>query len=749
MECNRDDAIRSKEIAESKFREKDFAGAKKFALKAKALFKPLEGIDQMIVALDVYLKAQKKIGGENDWYDILEVSALADEETIRKQYKKLAFQTHPDKNSFIGADSAFKLVSDAWNVLSDKSKRKLHDQRRYMGSLGVCQNNSHVNVGGTSRSSMPSTNGFCSQSAGPASPANIPQHNVPMPRTFWTCCFSCRMNFQYPVTYMSQYLKCPSCRHVFIAIEVPPPPAPDHRNEPVPMDSNNNMGATAIPRDTMPGTGGPSGIQNHDPMLPRCSFPRSAAGAHTSTHPVQRTDGTVPGSSLGSSIPVANACPRKFTATKEKEVAKKRYKKVVLPSTCSGPDGDSSSQVHAATKETEVAKKRYKKVVLQPTSSGLDGDSSSKMHMAKRKPRSSDQTSGKKRRKESCACLNGESAGTSFSKVIQQLDNRSILIGKMKLQLGNKLEEFKRKKASLEEDNAKKLASKTASSDDKERMQSSRQVDLEEMESWEWTKPEIRFVYTRRNLKDQKTSSDESSDEMPVPDADFCNFGDHPESSFQKDQVWATYDEEDGMPRYYALIRKVHTTRPFKIRLAFLKADDCDEFGTSNWISCGYSKTCGDFRPGASKDIDQLNIFSHVVTSEKGPGRIIRILPTKGDIWALYQNWSADWDEFTPDETMYKYELVQVLDSYSPSEGISVMPIVKVPGFVSVFKPLLDPTKSRRIPKEEMMRFSHQVPFHVLTGEEAQNSPKGCYELDPGSTPKERLQVVPACNDTT
>ena len=83
--------------------------------------------------------------------------------------------------------------------------------------------------------------------------------------------------------------------------------------------------------------------------------------------------------------------------------------------------------------------------------------------------------------------------------------------------------------------------------------------------------------------------------------------------------------------------------------------------------------------------------------------------------------------------------MVQVLDSYSASEGISVMPIVKVPGFVSVFKPLLDPTKSRRIPKAEMLRFSHQVPFHVLSGEEAQNSPMGCYELDPGSTPKELL----------
>jgi hypothetical protein len=85
-----------------------------------------------------------------------------------------------------------------------------------------------------------------------------------------------------------------------------------------------------------------------------------------------------------------------------------------------------------------------------------------------------------------------------------------------------------------------------------------------------------------------------------------------------------------------------------------------------------------------------------------------------------------------------------ILDSYTPSNGVSVMSIEKIPGFVAVFKPLGDTTKTLRISKEEMLQFSHQVPFHVLTGEEAPNASKGCYELDPGSTPKELLQVAPS-----
>nr|CDM83862.1 unnamed protein product [Triticum aestivum] len=53
-----------------------------------------------------------------------------------------------------------------------------------------------------------------------------------------------------------------------------------------------------------------------------------------------------------------------------------------------------------------------------------------------------------------------------------------------------------------------------------------------------------------------------------------------------------------------------------------------------------------------------------------------------------------------------------------PSKQSHFIVFVKIPGFVSVFKPLSDAAKSRRIPTEEMMRFLQQVPFHI------QNSPK-------------------------
>jgi hypothetical protein len=202
MECNKDDTVRSKKIAERKYRDNDIAGVKKFALNAKALFKTLEGIDQMISALDVHIRGQRKIGEENDWYRILEVSPLADEETIKKQYKKLVLQTHPDKNRSICAVGAFNLIVDAWTMLSDSSKRMAYDQRRPMCGTYT---------------SMSSVNGFWRQNSGSDRPRKVPpqlEHTVP--DTFWTYCGSCFMNFQYSREYVNQHLKCPDCQTLLL-----------------------------------------------------------------------------------------------------------------------------------------------------------------------------------------------------------------------------------------------------------------------------------------------------------------------------------------------------------------------------------------------------------------------------------------------------------------------------------------------------------------------------------------------------
>ena len=131
MECNKDEAIRAMDIAKRKVTENDYTGAKTFAVKAQNLYPELDGLKQVLMLIDVYISAGNKInGGEPDWYGVLGVDPLADDGVVKKQYRKLALLLHPDKNKCEGAEGAFKLILEAWSLLSDKVKRIAFDQKR-------------------------------------------------------------------------------------------------------------------------------------------------------------------------------------------------------------------------------------------------------------------------------------------------------------------------------------------------------------------------------------------------------------------------------------------------------------------------------------------------------------------------------------------------------------------------------------------------------------------------------------------
>src|SRR3954471_5634780 len=66
--------------------------------------------------------------GFRDYYDVLGVPRDASEEDIRRAYRRLARENHPDVNKDPGAEDRFKEVAEAYEVLRDPQKREKYDR---------------------------------------------------------------------------------------------------------------------------------------------------------------------------------------------------------------------------------------------------------------------------------------------------------------------------------------------------------------------------------------------------------------------------------------------------------------------------------------------------------------------------------------------------------------------------------------------------------------------------------------------
>lgn len=159
MDSNKDEAERCMELVERYLREKKYEEAEKFMRKAHKLY-PTKRTEDVLAKLTMlttqnqksepeptvrkrqtapkeatytteYTKDQlehvKRIKKCKDYYEILAVSKDATDSDIKKSYKKLALQLHPDKNKAPGAAEAFKAIGNAVAILTNVEKRKQYD----------------------------------------------------------------------------------------------------------------------------------------------------------------------------------------------------------------------------------------------------------------------------------------------------------------------------------------------------------------------------------------------------------------------------------------------------------------------------------------------------------------------------------------------------------------------------------------------------------------------------------------------
>ena len=104
---------------------------------------PSEPIPEIDYTKD-QLEIVKKIKRCKNYYQVLGVTKESTDSEIKKSYKKLALQLHPDKNKAPGAVESFKAIGNAVAVLTDPEKRKAYDLYGIDDNASLKQHNHHA-----------------------------------------------------------------------------------------------------------------------------------------------------------------------------------------------------------------------------------------------------------------------------------------------------------------------------------------------------------------------------------------------------------------------------------------------------------------------------------------------------------------------------------------------------------------------------------------------------------------------------
>ncbi|XP_044485934.1 uncharacterized protein LOC123211341 [Mangifera indica] len=678
MDCNKEEAVRAKDIAENKMKNNDFVGARKLALKAQQLYCDLENISQMIMVCDVHCSAEKKLfGNEMDWYGILQIEQTVDEATIKKQYRKFALQLHPDKNKFPGAETAFKLIGEAQRVLLDPSKRSMHDMKRrptvsrsappYQPSQKPAW---YPTVGGHNIRS------HFTQQQKPQQPVQTGNFNCT--QTFWTECPFCTVRYQYYRSVINKSIVCQTCTKPFIAYE--------RGERAVPMTTNLHQPAFR-PQKEVPS----QGAFKVEQVFKGNFTPDSSKTAFS-----QKTD-----------------CPLGGVGN-EKMNGKRGRKQVVESSTSCDSESSSDSEVDMSMDE--------------------NGDFLGKEHSGSYRDQYPRRSSRHKQQVSYNEDLSDDDNLMSHSKRAKGGGDGLKKEPKMDKPSGSVFTMKEDQKESAYFDESLPNGSKKTG-----KMSGKEKVDKDDCQNTSRACGDS-LKKSVENVDDctSNSSSDSALDpkRYDIPDPDFHDFDtDRKEEHFKVDQIWAAYDTLDAMPRFYARIRKVFTPG-FKLRITWLEPDLDDE-NEIEWVNNGLPVCCGKYKLGKSEFTEDLPMFSHLVSWEKGRQRnTYKVFPIKGEIWALFKDWDFNWKSEPDTKQQFEFEFVEILSDFVEGVGVCVANLAKVKGFASVFcRWSKEGTGTFQIQPGELFRFSHRVPSFKLSGEEREGVLKGSFELDPASLP--------------
>ncbi|XP_057762261.1 uncharacterized protein LOC130982314 isoform X1 [Arachis stenosperma] len=852
MDCNKEEAMRAKDIAQMKMKNRDFTGARKFALKAQKLYPHLENLAQMISVCDVHCSAEQKLfGNEMDWYGILQLEQTASDETIKKHYRKFALLLHPDKNNFVGAEAAFKLIGEAQRVLLDKDKRYQHDMKRGVPvnkTASSCHNQQKAYTNSNSSVKTNVRHNFTNSSHRQQQSRQTAQQGPNNSRqTFWTSCPFCKVKYQYYKEVLNKSLRCQNCHKPFIAFNVDKqrtsrandssrPESGQHKDDQHHGTSKEgpraqgNLHSERSNTETFEkkGSANVSGKTNgnkkrkqmeessesHSEIHDEVRGKQAAGGSKemdensehsypdltskAKYHPnvylypdaefndfdMFKRKGCFVAGQIWAIYDTADGMPRFYALIRN--VLSPGFKIKIM---WFEPHPDDNDEINWVNEDLPVACGKYK-----PGRTDITEDHLMFSYMVsfenicgntfKVYPRKGeiwalyknwdikwymDVESHQQYEFELVEILSDYADGVGLFvaylfklKGFVSLFCRSMKASNCSLQIPPaELYRFSHRVPSFKMNGEKGV---NVPKGTYELDPACLPMNIEEIDAPEGLDMEIgHSSYGSENTTPLMTSEDVSAGKVNLErinlmkeTKDSVNYSVNPRApiastseaievpesllfdfeagrSFEKfhvGQIWAFYSDEDGLPKYYGQIIKIKTSPDVELNVTWLTCCWLPEI-TIRWEDEDMLISCGRFKINHTVQqsvYSNTSSISHLVHADPvGEGEYYAIFPSKGEVWAIYKTWSSKIK--CSDLKNCVYDIVEVLGGNDLWTEVRVLELVS--GFSSVFRS--QSTVELRIPREELLRLSHQIPAFKLT--EEHGNLRGFWQVDPGALP--------------
>ncbi|KAJ0078133.1 hypothetical protein Patl1_37137 [Pistacia atlantica] len=271
---NREEAERWLITAEKVLSARDFHGARTFAIRARESDPRFDAPNHVLAVADTIIAAEPIINTVNgnqvhDWYAILQLGRFTQSsELIATQFRKLALLLSPERNRLPYSDLCFKLVTDAWSVLSNPSRKIMYDTELQLSQFGERPRQTQmpppispprpIQTEPTRPIQAESTHPLHAEAVRPspveparpilveeparsvqaepvrpaqAEPARPAQAEPTRPSdteseipSFWTACPFCYVLHEYAKVYEDCTLRCVNCKRAFHGVPIAPPP---------------------------------------------------------------------------------------------------------------------------------------------------------------------------------------------------------------------------------------------------------------------------------------------------------------------------------------------------------------------------------------------------------------------------------------------------------------------------------------------------------------------------------------------